>query len=254
MKITEKQWKWINDVTLRIHATYDMTEMRRELLSVLGALIPFDKATSYIQDGENPYGNPVTFNLSEEDVGLYVEKYSEIDPFIPMMGMFAEINTPIRASDYAITTAIENTDYYKTVWEPKDIRHSLMFPLAQNGIWLGSFTLFRDSDKEDFTDDEMEMANIIMQHLQVRFWKEKCIADEIRMLGATQKSEKRLISEYGLTERECEVVSLTTRGLTDAEICDGLAISKNTLKKHISNIYGKLDISTRVELLKIIGK
>lgn len=62
-----------------------------------------------------------------------------------------------------------------------------------------------------------------------------------------------LKSKFGLTDREIDVVGLWSRGLTDHEICEELSISKNTLKKHMANIFGKLEISSRVELLKVIA-
>jgi DNA-binding NarL/FixJ family response regulator len=48
-----------------------------------------------------------------------------------------------------------------------------------------------------------------------------------------------------------EVIELWSRGLTDKGISDQISISNNTLKKHFSNIFGKLGITNRVELLKI---
>ena len=41
-------------------------------------------------------------------------------------------------------------------------------------------------------------------------------------------------------------------GRDNAAICEELAISVNTLKKHILNIYRKLGIKNRVQLFKMI--
>lgn len=59
---------------------------------------------------------------------------------------------------------------------------------------------------------------------------------------------------YAVTDRELEVIDLWSKGLTDSEICQEISISKNTLKKHISNIFSKLSINNRVELLKRLKK
>jgi LuxR family maltose regulon positive regulatory protein len=50
-----------------------------------------------------------------------------------------------------------------------------------------------------------------------------------------------------LTERELEVLRLIGAGLKNQEIADQLVISVATVKRHISNIYGKLGVSHRAQ-------
>lgn len=50
-----------------------------------------------------------------------------------------------------------------------------------------------------------------------------------------------------LTQREQEILKLIAAGLTNHEIADTLVISPQTVKKHTSNIYGKLGVRSRTE-------
>jgi LuxR family maltose regulon positive regulatory protein len=50
-----------------------------------------------------------------------------------------------------------------------------------------------------------------------------------------------------LTPRELEVLTLISAGLRNQEIADQLVISLATVKRHISNIYGKLGVSHRTQ-------
>jgi LuxR family maltose regulon positive regulatory protein len=50
-----------------------------------------------------------------------------------------------------------------------------------------------------------------------------------------------------LTDREEEILELLAAGLTNPEIAEKLIISAGTVKKHASNIYGKLSVSGRTE-------
>jgi LuxR family maltose regulon positive regulatory protein len=50
-----------------------------------------------------------------------------------------------------------------------------------------------------------------------------------------------------LTDREVEILELLAAGLTNPEIAEKLVISAGTVKKHASNIYGKLGVSSRTE-------
>ncbi len=52
-----------------------------------------------------------------------------------------------------------------------------------------------------------------------------------------------------LTKRELEVLRLIAAGLRNQEIADHLFISISTVKRHIANVYGKLDVSHRTEAI-----
>jgi LuxR family maltose regulon positive regulatory protein len=50
-----------------------------------------------------------------------------------------------------------------------------------------------------------------------------------------------------LTPRELEVLQLIAAGDSNQEIADKLVVSLRTIKKHTSNIYGKLDVGSRIQ-------
>ncbi|PKN82017.1 MAG: LuxR family transcriptional regulator, partial [Chloroflexi bacterium HGW-Chloroflexi-9] len=50
-----------------------------------------------------------------------------------------------------------------------------------------------------------------------------------------------------LTAREVEVLRLVAAGMTNQQIADHLVISLPTVKRHIANLYGKLDVGHRTE-------
>jgi non-specific serine/threonine protein kinase len=52
----------------------------------------------------------------------------------------------------------------------------------------------------------------------------------------------------GLTSREREIAGLVAEGLSNREIAGRLVISKRTVDAHIEHIYGKIGVSSRVQL------
>ncbi len=48
-----------------------------------------------------------------------------------------------------------------------------------------------------------------------------------------------------LSDRECEVLDLMIQGQTNKEIAEALIVSVNTVKKHVQNIFTKLNVSAR---------
>jgi len=58
----------------------------------------------------------------------------------------------------------------------------------------------------------------------------------------------------GLTPREVEIVSAIKAGSSNKEIALKLSISEETVKRHLSNIFGKLGVSSRLELAIVAGQ
>jgi DNA-binding CsgD family transcriptional regulator len=52
-----------------------------------------------------------------------------------------------------------------------------------------------------------------------------------------------------LTDREQEIVNWVMQGMTNKEIATKLGISEKTVKTHLGNIFSKLKISRRLQLL-----
>ena len=53
-------------------------------------------------------------------------------------------------------------------------------------------------------------------------------------------------SPAGLTAREVEVLRLVSQGLTDALVAEQLVISLRTVTTHLTSIYNKLGVNSRV--------
>jgi DNA-binding CsgD family transcriptional regulator len=58
---------------------------------------------------------------------------------------------------------------------------------------------------------------------------------------------ERALEELGITPRELEVLELLARGQANREIARALYVSPNTVKTHLSSLYGKLDVSRRTQ-------
>lgn len=62
---------------------------------------------------------------------------------------------------------------------------------------------------------------------------------------APSSSAEALISP--LTERELEVLHLLAEGLSNKAIAERLIVAPSTIKQHLKNVYGKLDVHSRTE-------
>ena len=69
----------------------------------------------------------------------------------------------------------------------------------------------------------------------------------LRTLMQSSGEEARQ-KKFGLTPRELEIVSTVVAGYANKEIAEYFKISEDTVKHHLSNIFDKLGVSTRLEL------
>lgn len=72
-----------------------------------------------------------------------------------------------------------------------------------------------------------------------------------KLIGLITKNETEQSFKdiYKLTERECEIVELMQEGLGYQAIADRLFISYHTVNHHAKNLYIKMDVSSRAELV-----
>ena len=63
-----------------------------------------------------------------------------------------------------------------------------------------------------------------------------------------------IAKKYALSEREGEVLDLLARGNTRMSIAEKLIISENTVRVHVKNIYAKLHIHSKQQLIDMVDK
>lgn len=68
-------------------------------------------------------------------------------------------------------------------------------------------------------------------------------------------SEKSMpTQDYGLTEREIEILKWLTNGLSKKQIAGEMNVSFHTIDTHLKNIYSKLHVHSQIELLSKVFK
>jgi DNA-binding NarL/FixJ family response regulator len=72
------------------------------------------------------------------------------------------------------------------------------------------------------------------------------LVEVINLLDDHEVPEPR--KTFGLTPRELQIVAAVVEGRTNRDIGEKFSISEETVKRHLTNIFDKLGISTRLEL------
>ena len=63
------------------------------------------------------------------------------------------------------------------------------------------------------------------------------------------KQMKTYLQERGLSKRESEVVILVVQGLTNKQVADRLCVAEKTVKFHLTNVYKRMKISRRSQII-----
>lgn len=74
------------------------------------------------------------------------------------------------------------------------------------------------------------------------------LAAKVRASGSSRRAVTARTTSTGLTERELQIAKLVAAGHRNAEIADILHVAPKTIAAHLSKIYGKLGIHSRIEL------
>lgn len=112
-------------------------------------------------------------------------------------------------------------------------------------IPLCFFSLFFSSIKEMSYPTYVLAFSIIMM---VYYYNRFNLDVEKEKKHATLSFES--LAQYNITEREFSVIELICEGLTNKEIARDLSISVNTVNNHVANIFDKMGVRSRIDLLK----
>jgi DNA-binding CsgD family transcriptional regulator len=103
---------------------------------------------------------------------------------------------------------------------------------------------------------KLKVASAVTYERTAEGKTEKSVADgydraegEIDISSIIKENLDRLALECGLTAREKEIAAYIIEGKTRPEIANVLFISEGTVKTHTQNLYKKLNVGSKLELL-----
>lgn len=223
--------------------------MRQEILELLKYAIPFDTANFFLAEPVSPFEytltDPINVNsLKNSNVDgvlkQYMEKCSDVDSTHWLCS--SKKSMAYRTTDLLSESALENTQYYKEMFIPYDLHYGAQLVLAYNDTCVGLLTLFRLKESGNFTDTEIFYLDNLKDHLSARLYQFKF------QNKSPERHSSLYMEKFHLTPRECEILDMLFEGLLNEAIAEKLCISENTLRKHLYNLYHKMNITHRWEL------
>jgi len=125
---------------------------------------------------------------------------------------------------------------------------SVLLPLVSGSVLLGLIGLAPD---EVLSTEDLEFAVMVAKELQKTLHLIRS-TEAMKTLNIVEfvKKNEALFRKLNITEREREIVGLLVQGVSNATISSTLLVTESTTKRHVYNIFRKLKISNRFELMK----
>ncbi len=246
--LQENEWLFLNDLIYKIHSIEDLTEMRNSFLDLIKLVIPYDSATFGLasKDGKHLFSNLVSVNIRGDNDEVYeYDKYEKLD-YTRWIFLSAK-NMVFIETNLFDAVERENSLFYKDFYEKKNIHFAIQLSIAMDNELLGIICLYRPKGSEDFTQKDLFVLNQLKEHLALRLHIED--KKDAGSMKAMLPGKTMLEDKYSLSHREIEVLYLVIRGLSNQDIADSLFISEHTVKKHLKNIYKKLEVTRRTQLI-----
>jgi DNA-binding CsgD family transcriptional regulator len=157
----------------------------------------------------------------------------EVWPLLPVWPL-ADSRRLLTTSALRFSDAIPNrlqrlrNAWYATVMRTHAIEHEMKLWLPSPPGVVRGFFFLRCAGRRDFDERHRTVLTVLRPHLD-----------------AVRERWERRHRPPGLSEREAEIVHLLRDGLTNRQIADQLVISTGTVRTHLENIFGKLDVHSR---------
>jgi ATP/maltotriose-dependent transcriptional regulator MalT len=221
-------------------------------------LSEYDLAFPYINRGlkiAREINSPENIILGFEALSDYYQKIASFDLALESYKNAITLRDSINAKEVKQNIASLEAVYENELKdkEIKNFQYQVSLQKSENTtqwamiifllLLLTSFIAFYNLRRKHNKFVIRQMRDDIQEYIQRIEKYEHKPEEEEAAEGAFYKN----VEQYGLSEREVDVLLLISQGLKNDEIAEKLFISLSTVKTHTRNIFVKLDVRNRIE-------
>ncbi len=244
--LKETEWNTINSILLEIYTIKNIDIMAEKLLKMFRMLIPYSKGYFVVLDKNQniKYEKSFFIGIDEDKKKEYINYFYEKDYLRYVYDIITE-TTVYRDTDIIEEEVRTKTEFYRHYLMPLKIPYGAGILLMRNEKLIGIINLFRNKELGDFTEKDIYILGVLKKHLANITYN---LINDNNINDQESKLEG-LYNDYNLSDREKEVIWLIKQGYANVDISEEMMISISTVKKHIYNIYSKLNVNSRTQLL-----
>ena len=206
----------------------------RSALEAVRSLVPCDEVTFQVQD----VARRTVLGLQEleEYPSMTADDEAALDELYWGHFWSSQCSYPNRTGDYRTVTRVSDfesprqlaTSHTGDVLRANGMRHEALLPLPPRGPLDERLLLWR-RDGSDFSERDVLLLALVRAHLVTL--RDAVVA--------------RTHDQADLTGRQVQLLQLVASGLTNRQIARHLGLSENTVRKHLENIFERLQVTSR---------
>lgn len=244
-----------NEIIYSLNKCHKLNDLKQRFFSKLKMLIPFSYASILLCDVDDSTANihfhtPICFPDFFADAENEYTKYSDKDNLLWLI--HSQESTLVRESDLIDETKRVSSFIYKHCYSKYNIFDTLQYSITYEGKILGVLTLFRTKIDGAFSDEDMFYLRSCGAHLNLL----------LHNLCTTKKSSNSISDsdleamrqQYALTNRETELLSRIYQYYNIDEMARELGITEHTVQKHLQNLFKKMNVSSRWDILRVSSR
>lgn len=215
--------------------TKSIPKTRSTVLKELENIFDYKHTLFWLADKEGNLKDPLNNNISDKMLAEYLDDTYVQDFLYPTLNKeYFKKRNVLKLTDVVTVEQYEGSEYFNDFMLKYGFYDEMVITLKHNEEIIGAIGVASKESSHQFT-----------KHDVLRF-------DYLSQIISSALLHCREEIKHPLTSREIEIISLVRKGYTNSHIGEELYISINTVKKHLNNIFQKLGVFNRVELLNKI--
>jgi DNA-binding CsgD family transcriptional regulator len=243
-KKSDSYWDKINNFLINATASTSIKEFNRRILERASSIIDFDNSAVILEVDKN-CNSQIT-----ESIGIdskWRESYNNYFCKIALKPEIASKNLIAKSNEW---DEANDEEYVRDFLIPQKIFNSAV------AVFIGglgkpghSLIINRSRSKLSFSTKDISTLKLVENHLNNHYKLLEIVESfkNISVLKQETDSKNNILSP-----RESEIVAMLIKRQKPAEIAKELLISIFTVRKHIQNIYEKLAVYNKHDLLRKI--
>lgn len=247
----KNQFLIFNNVTCELYRCRTYRDLGQYFLPVLKMLIPYRYASIMRREDKEakirlvePLCVPAEFIEAELNYMRFAD-----DDYTGWLNCCRE-STLFRESDLVGEQQRLRSSFYQECYQKFNVYDSLQYGIVFNGRPLGALSIFRCREDGPFTDEELFLLSSIGIHLNQQM--DAVLERMYHRGGAPGYDFSAIAARYGLTARETQLLEELTQFRENREIAAALDVRESTLQKHFQNIFRKLGVTSRWEIMRLL--
>ncbi len=211
----------------------------------LHPLVPYDQARVIFLEATGKISSSLLYGVAQKNWNRFLDYYVEdtaVSKYSLKRPLHLAENEKVSLCDWTDqNTQSQYSDFESNYVRSLQLKYCLGMGFSDSENCIRCIITLDRIINRRYSEQEMQMirrVHPLLNHLFAKFFVEP---------PTTFSQQNFILAETALTRREREIAKLMLSGAAPAMIGERLFCSKNTVYKHIANMYKKLGVSNRQE-------